>query len=378
MYSNADKMSCKLLLYPKGEKYTEHIRQFQGCPTIAITKKGRIFLGWYAGGTREPHMDNYNILIYSDDNGKTWTDPVLVIPSSKEKFIHSLDIQLWISPEGKLHVFWIQNNIDLETSSKPELKENQPWICVDGYQFPDFKHSQWLSICDDPDAEKLSFSEPQYLFHGFMRNKPLVLKNGRRLLFNYDQEDDRYGYSISDDQGKTYKHCYGSKKISTEFDEAMGYEMENGCIRMLARAKGGYLAQSFSDDDGVTWKDTTVSEIASPYTRFYISRTPSGRVILVNNDDTGTRKNMTVYLSEDDGFTWKYKRCIDERNEVSYPDVDFYGGRIYLVYDRERIGAREILFTSFTEEEIMDDDYRFDIQIVSKPDEIPIGKVWQV
>ena len=62
---------------------------------------------------------------------------------------------------------------------------------------------------------------------------------------------------------------------------------------------------------------------------------------------------MTLSLSEDDGATWKYRVCVDTRRDISYPDADFFGGRIVLTYDRERTGAREILFVSFTEEDIM-------------------------
>ena len=76
---------------------------------------------------------------------------------------------------------------------------------------------------------------------------------------------------------------------------------------------------------------------------------------------------MTVYLSEDDGMTWKYKKLIDERMDVSYPDVDFYNGKIYLTYDRERIRAKEILLATFTEEDIMDPDKKIEISIISKP-----------
>ena len=333
MDDNALKYSCDLLTYPQDEKYAEGIRKFQGCPTIAVTKNGRIFLGWYSGGVREPDMENYNILIYSDDDGKTWSEPVLVIPSSKEKFIHALDIQLWTSPEGKLYVFWVQNNTAPESEPKPVAKENQPLICVDGYQYLDFRHSEWLCICDEPDSDNLTFSQPKCLDIGFLRCKPLVLKNGRWINFNYDQLEENYGYSISDDGGVTYKRLYGSKKVRTYFDETMAYEKLDGSIRMLARTREGYLAESISLDGGNTWSDTKLNDIESPDTRFYISRTPSGKVIMINNDDTQKRKKMTVYLSEDDGVSWKYNRCIDEREDVSYPDLDFYGGRIYLTYD---------------------------------------------
>lgn len=76
---------------------------------------------------------------------------------------------------------------------------------------------------------------------------------------------------------------------------------------------------------------------------------------------------MTVYLSKDDGKTWKYKKCIDSRLGTSYPDVDFYDGRIYMVYDYGRGGANEILLLSFTEADIMDKDYTANPVIIGKP-----------
>lgn len=372
MADNARNIACELILYPQDEKYiNERVRSFQGCPTVAVTKKGRIFLGWYSGGWREPHMDNFNLLIYSDDNGKTWTKPVLVIPSSREHCIHALDIQLWINPKGELCIYWVQNNTVPHPGAveETEIKDGKPRVSIDGYDFFDFDHAMWRTVCTDPDAQTLEFSAPEYLDKGFLRCKPTVLKSGRQLYFNYDQNSDRYGYSISDDCGKTHIHAYGAKKLLTCFDEAMAYEMLDGRVRMLARTEHGtgFLAESYSVDGGVTWSSAVLSDIESPNTRFFIARAPSGRVLLVNNDDRDSRRKMTVYLSEDDGVTWKYKRLIDERNNLSYPDVDFCDGRIYLAYDRERTGAKEILFLCFTEEDIMNEDYVFEPRIVSKP-----------
>ena len=62
---------------------------------------------------------------------------------------------------------------------------------------------------------------------------------------------------------------------------------------------------------------------------------------------------MTVYLSEDEGETWKYKACIDTREWISYPDVDFAGDTVYLTYDRDRMGEKEILFVAFREEDVI-------------------------
>lgn len=358
--ANANKTACDLILRPTDSKYSEAIRKFQGCPTIAVTKGGRIFAGWYSGGWCEPNIENYNLLVYSDDSGKTWTDPMLIIPSNKAELIQALDIQLWISPEGRLHVFWVQNNVRL-------AEKGVRGYCVDGYIFDDNTHAEWVTVCDDPDAEILEFSAPVCLDKGFLRCKPLVLQSGRWMNFNYSQDGTRYEYSISDDNGKTYLHKYGAQKIATPFDETMAYRRNDGSIRLLARSYLGELAESISYDNGETWSEAALSGIVSPNTRFFVSRTPSGRILLINNDDRLSRTNMTIYLSDDDGATWKYKKCIDSRADISYPDADFYNGRIYMVYDRERCGAKEILFLSFTEDDITDENYVLRPSIISKP-----------
>jgi len=369
--TNAQRLAPPLLYSPSDSRYLESERAFQGCPTVAVTRGGRIFLGWYSGGTREPHIDNYNLIIYSDDGGRTWTKPYLVIPGSREHGIHALDIQLWLSPRGELHVFWVQNHAEkTKDGARPQgLPATCPWISVDGYDFGDFEHSMWMCVCSDPDAENPRFDTPRRVDKGFLRCKPTTLPDGRHLFFNYDQLSDRYGYSISEDGGYSFSHCYGAVKLATPFDEAMAYVRRDGSIRMLARTvcSTGFLAESISYDGGNTFSEARLSNIRNPGTRFFISRLPSGRILLVNNDSSESRTNMAVCLSEDDGISWKYKRIIDAREQLSYPDVDIFGERIYLTYDRERTGAKEILFSDFTEDDIINPDYAFYIRVVSKP-----------
>ena len=92
------------------------------------------------------------------------------------------------------------------------------------------------------------------------------------------------------------------------------------------------------------------------------------RVSLFHNDsDTLDRRNMTVRISDDDGKTWKYSRCIDVREDVSYPDVAFYGDKIYLVYDRARSEESEILMAVFTEKDICDTETVIQPMVISKP-----------
>lgn len=358
---NASTYSCEILYRPTDPKYDENIRKFQGCPTLAITRGGRIYLGWYAGGTKEPHMDNYNILIYSDDDGETWSKPLLVIPSSYEMSVHALDIQLFIDHDGALHVCWVQNNT-VELAKYPDTDG----YTVDGYVFKDSRHAEWEMVCNEPDADEPQFSAPRFMFYGFLRCKPTFLDNGDILYFNYDQLCDKYAYSLSSDNGKNFIRRYGAKKLPTHFDESMAYEYKDGSIRMFARSKVGEIAESISRDGANTWNETKKSGIVASDTRFYVSRLSSGRILLIYNEHPTSRTNMTAALSEDDGVTWKYKTCLDTSTNISYPDADEKDGVIYLTYDNGRTKEREILFAKFTEEDIINGN-EIEISIVSKP-----------
>ncbi len=367
MEKYASKVPCDILYRPEDPRFAESIRLFQGVPTIAVTRGGRIYLGWYAGGSTEPHIDNYNLLIYSDDGGKTWSRPLIVIPSDRERMIHAYEIQLWVDPAGRLRLYWVQNDAEPGENASPEWRLRHPEVVVDGVLFNDFRHSMWEIVCEDPDAADPVFSRPRCLDIGILRCKPLVLSDGRWLFFNYDQLHDSYGYSISADGGQTHIHGYGARVADTNFDEAMAYQKQNGEIRMLARSVLGELAESSSSDGCRTWSPARLSGIPAADSRFFAARTPSGRIMLIRNASPKGRRDMTVSLSEDDGATWRWSRVIDSRENISYPDADFWGGRVFMTYDRERVGAREILFASFTEEDIMDPAAAIEPSVVSKP-----------
>ena len=367
------KTACQVLYRPHDEAYSEKIRQFQGCPTVAVTRGGRVYLGWYSGGTKEPDIRNYNYLVYSDDGGKTFGEPLLVIPSSREQMVHALDIQLWIAPNGALWVFWVQNNVlpltaEHEDVLKAKAEGHLPIVVHEGCLFPDMRHTEWCIVCEDPDAENPVFSAPRMLDTGFLRCKPLVLDNGRWLFFNYDQLTDTYGYSISDDGGKTFTRHYGPKKIATPFDETMAYQKLDGTVRVFARSFAKQIVEFSSADRCESWSEASLTGIASPNTRFYIGRTPTGRILLVNNDSQEGRKRMSMWLSEDDGMTFPYKKVLDDPDLwTTYPDVDFHDGKIFVAYDHERIGAKEIRLLICTEDDIMSTDAVLQSNIISKP-----------
>jgi hypothetical protein len=113
------------------------------------------------------------------------------------------------------------------------------------------------------------------------------------------------------------------------------------------------IAEALSGDRGRIWRAPRSLYFAGPDTRFFIGPLRSGRFLLIYHRNTQSRTHLWALLSEDEGRSWPYCLVLDERQGVSYPDAVQAGdGRIYVSYDRDRCGAREVLMAVISEEDI--------------------------
>ncbi|NLN04344.1 MAG: helix-turn-helix domain-containing protein [Clostridiaceae bacterium] len=325
---------------------TSH-RLWQGIPGIEISEKGRLFATFYSGGTKE-EFGNYCLLIISDDDGYTWSEPVAVAyngPASR-----CYDPFLWMDVLGRLWFIW---------SIMPE-------------------HAVYASLCNNPDADILNWSKPFIIGKDVMMNKPTFLSTGEIMfpIAVWDRNVQAINGCVSEgeerlpfvyrstDCGTTFEKLGGPKVEKRSFDEHMILELSDGRLMMFIRTLYG-IGKSYSYDGGRTWTDAEPSGFGGPCTRFYIRKLSSGSIFLIYHDSTSKRSNLAAYLSEDEGETWKWKLLLDERDNVSYPDaVEAKNGYIYIIYDRERgafckgleelyHNAREILMAKITEEDII-------------------------
>lgn len=322
---------------PDQQRYAACRRMWQGCPTIARTAGGRLFAGWYSGGSAEPSLYNYNLLICSDDDGMSWSQILLTVDSLPEKSLQALDIELWLDPAGKLWLFWVQrDHKQLPVTSPGHL-------------------NTWAIVCNDPDAPTLCWSEPRFIAPGFLRCQPTVLSDRRWVLCAYNWSCQCYQYQESCDEGKSFHMCCGGKKVPTAFDESMIWERRSGELVMFARPDKniGFTARSISTDGGKSWSDGELTGIPNPASRFYIRRLRSGRLLYLGNIHDRQRINMTAMLSEDDGATFPYRLLLDPR-DTSYPDaVEGDDGTLYLIWDRGRCYFNEIVFARLSENDIL-------------------------
>lgn len=320
--------------------YYTQTRNWQGIPSIEVTRKGRIFAAHYTGETGEM-LGNYVALYYSD-NEVDFTEPIAVFYAGKDR--RCFDPALWLDKSGTLWVF----------------------VAVQ----PDLKVYAWTIA--DPDAKELVWSGPRKVGDGVMMNKPTMLSSGRILFPLAVWPDDRlrqfqpFGPAMadkfsprsaacavaSDDGGNRFYFLGGATGINRSFDEHLFLELKDGTVAMFTRTTYG-IGISHSRDGGKTWEEIEDSHLGGPDSRFHIRRLPSGRILLVNHNKYNGRTRLAAMLSEDDGKTFPYCLLLDERRDVSYPDAGLHGGAIHIVYDRERYGAKEILMARVTEDDII-------------------------
>ena len=328
------------------EKFHTSHRVWQGIPAIIHTNGGHTYIAFYSGSTSET-AGNYVVLLRSN-NDREYGEPIAVVYSGE--YMRCFDPCLWIDPLGRLWFTWA------ETCDSDNVKG---------------------VICDDPDAEELVWGNEFLVGSGIMMNKPTALSTGEWLFPIARWKNERNAHiPISDpngpgafvykttDNGRTFKCLGGADVLKRNFDEHMVVEKKNGILWMLVRVCDG-IGESYSYDSGLTWSRGQLTSLGGPNSRFHIRRLNSGRILLINHYQTTKRSNLTAFLSDDDGNSFKYMLTIDEREEVSYPDSsEGEDGYIYIVYDRARGGfkssldeaygcAREILTAKITENDII-------------------------
>ena len=331
-------VDSKFNIDPIEEKYKYKNRLWQGIPSIEKTPNGRLWATWYTGGGDEG-IENYVLLVYSDDNGITWTNPILIIDPPGN--IRAFDSNIWYGPDEKLWFFWAESN-----------------------GFYDGIAGVWAVTTDMIDATNPKWSSPRKICDGIMMNKPIITKDST-ILYPIGQWG-IYGGENNPNKGSNV-YISHNKGISINllsqvtipqswFNENMIIERNDNSLWMLTRTSYG-IAEVSSIDGGKTWINNKPTNLQSVSARFHIRKLKSGNILLIHHNSPkidGKRSHLTASLSEDNGKTWAYNLLIDERVGVSYPDAttEDKEGNIYMIYDFDRNGKKNILTCRFTEKNI--------------------------
>lgn len=333
-------------------RYWPEVDDYTMSAGFTRTQGGRIFLSWFGV---EDGPGAVMLTTYSDDDGRTWREPLYLIDHGLTKdYVHisALVGNLWTDPLGRV---W--------------------WFFTQSIGYFDGRAGVWAAVCENPDDKTPVWGTPFRIWHGAILNKPTVLKNGDWMLpvslwkresiaayyklmgipadpSLYAELDSYRGANVlrSRDNGKTWERIGAQLAVDPTFDENMILEMRNGDLKMYARDMWG-IVSCVSKDGGGSWTPFKREWIAST-ARFFIRSLPTGKWLIVRLNSTGVRSHMTAYLSDDDGETWYGGLELDPRENVSYPDGFIHpDGRIFIQYDRLRHRG-EILMAIFREEDV--------------------------
>ena len=331
-------LASSLPVVPEEEWEFQHIkenREFAAIPTIEVTGN-RLWAGWMSGGDTEPHDENYSIIAYSDDWGKTWVEPYMILDKGLTgKVICPV---FWQDPTGRLWLFY-------NVSGAWAVYTDNP--------------------CDDP--EDIVWSEPMNMGRYPITNKPIAIeRDGVSTYLICGQNMASYtNVMILSAQEPDFKwqlergSFAKTKSKNTWFLEGAIVEKLDGTLWVLTRVEQGHnggVEQAFSTDQSRSWSKLEGDlpyPLQGPGSRFQIRRLQSGNLAWVSHDTTKGRTKLTIWLSEDDGETWPYQLLLDGRSSVSYPDIaQAADGTIYVIYDKGRSKEQEIRMAVFTEEDI--------------------------
>jgi predicted neuraminidase len=260
---------------------------------------------------------------------------------------------LFIDPRGKLWLFWIavQNNqwggslLKYKTAQKYSKPGSPQWDWQDVIHCrPQRLEEMFLAQVAEvqPQIQPLLDADPKFKKEvedakisakdklaqrlGWMtRLHPIMLSPNRIMLGLYSDVFNGSLAAFTNDWGKTWEFSepiLGLGNIQPSF-----IVKKDGTINAYMRDNGlpNRIRTSESNDGGIKWSPVQSSTIPNPGSSLECIPLKSGAWLLVCNDTKDGRHQLTAYLSEDEGETWKCNRSIEkhEKNKASasYPSV---------------------------------------------------------
>lgn len=312
---------------------------------------GSLYALIYSGGPREPHNDNLMLGTRSTDDGRTWSEPQVILRHPRRGVYAA---ELWTA-EGPPAVF-------LQTFSAES------------------RYLEMHAFRSTSDDGGKTWSEPVSLpgvDGSFLVRRGIVLSDGTWLLpvywtelrrdnnWTWDQRRpngdvdmknwiERCGVLRSTDKGETFA-LHGYLHARCQLLEPACVEVAPGHIVMLMRAeRQGRFYRAESHDGGLTWAAAEPSDIPAVAAKVLLLRHDNTVLMLFNpppagatGDGLNQRRELALWASHDGCRTWPKKltlaRVVPRPDQpswkaVCYPDgfVDASRKCLYATIDSYR------------------------------------------
>lgn len=306
-------------------------------PVAHRLKDGRIAV-IMRGGAEHLGLKGRLDMIFSSDDGRTWSKPVVVNDSP----IDDRNPALGVAKDGTIVVgFWRTATYDDAGKYNPKLsdKERSTWVTrsKDG--------STWS------EATRIDTSDIEL---GSPFGRMVTLPDGAMLMAIYGYEvrpsgqklptDRNHSYIYrSTDDGQTWKRFSEIGDGKQQLNETAIERLSSGKIIAAMRSRAGEVWLSESTDDGATWSKTRQLTPVNAHPAD-LCQLPDGRVLMTVGNRLGAEAGFGVFglVSDANGeFDWnkRFNLVTDALSrDCGYPSsVSLMDGRALTLYYATRV-----------------------------------------
>lgn len=332
--------------------------------SVVETPEGDLLACWFHG-SGERRADDVQIIGARKRKGaSTWSGP---FPMADTPDLPDCNPVLFVDPRGTLWLFWIavQNNewggsllkyrvsasyakdgppewdwqdvihcrpqelepMFLETLAEAEGKYAE---LLKGNERLRGEVEQMKSVATDKLAQRLGW---------MTRLHPIMLSDSRMMLGLYSDVFNCSLAAFTKDWGKTWQFSKPILSVEIGNIQPAFVQRKNEEIYAFMRDNGipKRIRKSVSRDGGISWGPVEAMEIPNPGSSVDCVALANGHWALVCNDTTNGRHILSVYLSDDEGGTWKWKRRIEDfppdQGSASYPSlIQAKDGSLHVTY----------------------------------------------
>lgn len=331
---------------------------------LVYLPNGDLLVAWFQGHGERTADDVRIMGSRLKKNQKTWSKPFLLADTYQ---IPDCNPVLFLNHKKELFLVWIavqanqwqnsilkyRTSIDYEQPGAPVWNWQGNILLKPGDKFENelqkrFKklppdHSGWATyapkydqmiIDAGKDASKRSM--------GWMTRIPPLLMDGERILLPL--YSDGYNLSlvaISEDDGKTWKPSLpivGRGNVQPSL-----IRKKDGAIVAYMRDNGdapGRVQISESTDEGESWTAAHKSDIPNTAS-VMVYKLKNGMWAFIGNDEDDGRYRISLYLSDNEGKTWKWKKPLENEDKgngsFSYPSIlQTNDGLLHITYSYQK------------------------------------------
>lgn len=299
--------------------------------TIEQLRDGTLVAAWF-GGTHEKHKDVGIWVSRSVD--ESWTKPVEVANGVQ-----------FVDAKGNEHRHPCWNPVLFQPNDGPLMLF---------YKCGPTPSSWWGMLMTSED-DGVTWSQPRRLPEGIagpVKNKPVELEDGA-ILCPTSSEDDgwRVHFEITRDHGRTWMRIgpiHDGQTIGA-IQPSILFHGESK-ISALGRTRNGSIFQTWSDDNGITWRDMAMTNLPNPNAGTDAVTLRDGRHLLVynhtlrNEGSPRNREMLNIAISED-GKAWHAALVLENtpKSEFSYPAViQTDDGMVHITYTWNRRRVKHV------------------------------------